>query len=112
VAVIRNVVVRIAADISQLQKSLKEAQDTIASIGSKLTGVGKEVSAALTLLIAGMGAAMLKECSRYSLELGGKLGVRLCGWHQVRDRQGGQSSIQQAFKDCEHGKIVSMAKSI
>ncbi|MCR4436647.1 MAG: phage tail tape measure protein [Clostridiales bacterium] len=59
-AVIRNVVVRIAADISQLQKSLKEAQNTMASVGKKLASAGKTVSAALTLPIAGMGAAMLK----------------------------------------------------
>lgn len=59
-AVIRNVVVRIAADISQLQKSLKEAQETMANIGSRLTDAGKKASAALTLPIAGMGAATLK----------------------------------------------------
>lgn len=66
-AVIRNIVVRISADISQLQKSLEVAKkktkdfgNSMDKIGSNMASLGKKMSVGLTLPIAGFGAAALK----------------------------------------------------
>jgi hypothetical protein len=59
-AVIRNLVVKVTADIGSLKKGLQEAQDTMSIVGKQLSGVGKTMSAALTLPLAGMAAASLK----------------------------------------------------
>lgn len=70
-AIIRNVVVRIGADISQLQKGLKEAQATMENVGDKLMGIGETLSTALTLPILGAGAAMLKAGADFEAGLSG-----------------------------------------
>lgn len=59
-AVIRNLVVKITADIGALKKGLQEAQDAMANVSSQLSGAGKVMSAALTAPLAGMAAASLK----------------------------------------------------
>jgi hypothetical protein len=59
-AVIRNLVVKITADIGALKKGLQEAQDTMSNVSRNLSGAGKTMSAALTLPLAGMAAASLK----------------------------------------------------
>jgi len=66
-AVIRNIVVRIGADISQLQKSLEVAKkktkdfgNSMDKIGSNMASLGKKMSVGLTLPIVGFGAAALK----------------------------------------------------
>ncbi|MCX7749159.1 MAG: phage tail tape measure protein [Clostridia bacterium] len=59
-AVIRNLVVKVTADIGSLKKGLQEAQDTMSNVGKQLSGAGKTMSAALTLPLAGMAAASLK----------------------------------------------------
>lgn len=59
-AVIRNLVVKVTADIGSLRKGLKDAQDTLSGVSQNLSSAGKVMSAALTAPLAGMAAASLK----------------------------------------------------
>jgi TP901 family phage tail tape measure protein len=60
VAVLRNVVVKIGADISELQKSLNEASKSLNKAGESLTNVGGAMTTGLTLPIAAATAGILK----------------------------------------------------
>lgn len=64
-AVIRNVVVRIAADVSDLQKSLQDAQGIMQGVGSKLASVGAGLTASITTPIAGIGIAAIKTAADF-----------------------------------------------
>jgi len=59
-AVLRNVVVKIGADISELQKSLNEASKTLDKAGETLTSIGGTLTTGLTLPIAAATAGILK----------------------------------------------------
>lgn len=59
-AVLRNVVVKIGADISELQKSLNEASKTLDKAGETLTSIGGTLTSGLTLPIAAATAGILK----------------------------------------------------
>ncbi|MCL5981983.1 MAG: hypothetical protein M1571_05635 [Firmicutes bacterium] len=60
VAVLRNVVVKIGVDISELQKSLNEASKSLNKAGESLTNVGGAMTTGLTLPIAAATAGILK----------------------------------------------------
>lgn len=59
-AVLRNVVVKIGADISELQKSLNEASKTLDKAGKTLTSIGGTLTKRLTLPIAAATTGILK----------------------------------------------------
>ena len=59
-AVLRNVVVKIGADISELQKSLNEASKSLDKAGKTLTSVGGTLTKGLTLPIAAATTGILK----------------------------------------------------
>lgn len=59
-AIIRSIVVRIAADISSLQQGLRDAESSLKSTGKRFTEIGSTLTAGLTLPILGIGVAMLK----------------------------------------------------
>ncbi len=59
-AIIRNIVVKIGADISALQQGLQDAQTSLQKTGRKFNDLGGKLATALTLPIAGIGAAMIK----------------------------------------------------
>ncbi|HEY8390101.1 MAG TPA: phage tail tape measure protein [Clostridia bacterium] len=54
-AVIRNLVVKIAADISSLSNGLKTAQKTLKNAASNITKIGSKLTASLTVPIAALG---------------------------------------------------------
>lgn len=58
-AVIRNLVVKIGADISSLTKGLQTAQKKLKTVASGFTSLGLKMSAALTAPIVGLGAAVV-----------------------------------------------------
>jgi TP901 family phage tail tape measure protein len=57
---IDRIYVRIGADISGLEKAMRDATSKIKGIGQQLTDIGKTLSAAVTLPIAAFGAATIK----------------------------------------------------
>jgi len=59
-AIIRNIVVKIGADISTLQKSLEDAQTSLKRTGTKLSNLGGKLSTSLTLPLAAAGAIVTK----------------------------------------------------
>ncbi len=59
-AIIRSIVVRIAADISSLQQSLRDAESSLKSTGKRFTEIGSTLTAGLTVPILGIGIAMIK----------------------------------------------------
>lgn len=59
-AVIRNIVVKIGADISSLQKGLQDASKTLEKTGKNLTDIGGKLTAGLTVPIAAATAGLLK----------------------------------------------------
>lgn len=59
-AVIRNIVVKIGADISELQKGLQNTQKSLNKTSKKLTGLGSKLSTSLTLPLAAASAGLLK----------------------------------------------------
>lgn len=59
-AVLRNVVVKIGADISELQKSLNEASKSLDKAGKTLTSIGGTFTKGLTLPIAAATTGILK----------------------------------------------------
>lgn len=59
-AIIRNIVVKIGADISALQQGLQDAQTSLEKTGRKFSDLGGKLATSLTLPIAGIGAAMIK----------------------------------------------------
>jgi phage-related minor tail protein len=59
-AVLRNVVVKIGADISELQKSLNDASKSLNKAGKSLTSIGGTLTKGLTLPIAAATTGILK----------------------------------------------------
>jgi TP901 family phage tail tape measure protein len=60
VAVLRNVVVKIGADISELQKGLDDASKSLSKAGKSLTSIGGTLTKGLTLPIAAATTGILK----------------------------------------------------
>lgn len=58
-AVIRNLVVKIAADISSLSKGLQTAKKKLKNISSSFTKIGTKMTASLTLPIVALGASVV-----------------------------------------------------
>lgn len=58
-AVIRNLVVKITADISSLSKGLQTAQKKLKNISSSFTKIGTKMTASLTLPIVALGASVV-----------------------------------------------------
>lgn len=58
-AVIRNLVVKIAADISSLSKGLQTAQKKLKNISSSFTKIGTKMTASLTLPVVALGASVV-----------------------------------------------------
>ena len=59
-AVIRNLVVKIAADISSLSKGLQTAQKQIKKVASSLTKAGTTLTAGITVPLVALGTAVVK----------------------------------------------------
>ena len=59
-AVIRNIVVKIGADISSLQKGLQDASKSLEKTGKSLINLGGKLTAGLTVPIAAAAAGLLK----------------------------------------------------
>ena len=59
-AVLRNIVVKIGADISALQSGLTDAQSSLKKMSKSINAVGKDLSASLTVPIAGATTGLLK----------------------------------------------------
>ncbi|MDW7651319.1 MAG: phage tail tape measure protein [Bacillota bacterium] len=59
-AVIRNIVVKIGADISSLQKGLQDASKSLEKTGKKLSNLGGKLTTGLTLPIAAATAGLVK----------------------------------------------------
>lgn len=64
-AVVRNVTVRVAGDITDLQKKMLDAQKTMEKLGKKLTNIGKNLTAGITLPITAMGVASVKTAADF-----------------------------------------------
>lgn len=58
--VVKNLIVRVGADLSELQKEMDNAGKFLKSAGKELEQTGKTLTAALTLPLAGLGAVALK----------------------------------------------------
>ncbi|MEA1961283.1 MAG: hypothetical protein U9N81_08455 [Bacillota bacterium] len=59
-AIIRKIVVKVGADISDLQKGLENARTSLEKTGKKLTNLGGKLSTSLTLPLAAASAGVLK----------------------------------------------------
>ncbi len=86
-AVIRNIVVKIGADISALQQGLKDAQSSLEKTGRKFTDLGGKLTTALTLPIAGIGAAMLKAGADFEEGMSGIKAVSGASTREMQDLQ-------------------------
>ncbi|GAB6157850.1 hypothetical protein JCM39194_10500 [Desulfotomaculum varum] len=64
-AVIRNIVVKIAADISALQKGLQDAQGELQKVSREFTNIGKTLTAGVTVPLVGAGAVALKTAADF-----------------------------------------------
>lgn len=64
-AVVRNVVVRIGADISELTRGLQNAERTFQSLGNNLRSAGETMSKYVTLPIMALGAGIIKTAADF-----------------------------------------------
>ena len=64
-AAIRNVVVRIAADVSQLQKGLKKASKNLKATGDKMKGIGEGLTTKVSAPLAALGALSVKTAADF-----------------------------------------------
>lgn len=64
-AVIRNLVVKIAADISSLSKGLQTAQKKIQKVASVFTSAGSKLTASVTLPIVALGTAIVNVSQKF-----------------------------------------------
>lgn len=64
-AVIRNLVVKIAADISSLSKGLEDAQKKIKKVSATLTSTGAKLTASLTAPLVALGTASIKVSEKF-----------------------------------------------
>jgi len=64
-ATVRNVVVKITADVSKLQKNLSKASKQFKDVGSKMTGVGKTLSTTVSAPLAGLAGLAVKTAADF-----------------------------------------------
>ena len=64
-AIIRNLVVKISADISSLSKGLDKAASDLGKMSKSLTKVGTKLSATVTAPIVALGTAVVKTSSEF-----------------------------------------------
>ena len=64
-AVIRNLVVKISADISSLSKGLKQASDNLSKVSQSFTKVGSSLTAKVTAPLVALGTAAVKTSSQF-----------------------------------------------
>ncbi len=64
-AVIRNLVVKISADISSLSKGLKQASDTLGKVSSSFTKIGTTLTASVTAPIVALGTSIVKTSAEF-----------------------------------------------
>lgn len=64
-AIVRNILVRVGADISSLQKQLANAQKYLNKASKQLTSVGSTLTKGITLPIAGLGAVAVKTAADF-----------------------------------------------
>ena len=64
-AVIRNLVVKIAADISSLSKGLQNAQKQIQKVASSFTKAGTTLTASITVPLVALGATVVKTSKEF-----------------------------------------------
>lgn len=63
--IIRNIVVRIGADITDLQRQLQGAQKSLESFGKQMSNIGKGLTSAITLPVVGLGVAAVKSAADF-----------------------------------------------
>ena len=66
-AVIRNLVVKIAADISSLSKGLQDAQKKIQKVSTAFTKAGTKLTASITAPILALGTAAVNVSQQFDL---------------------------------------------
>lgn len=64
-AIIRNIVVRIGADIGQLNRQLQNAQSSFGKIAGKMTSIGTKFTAGVTVPILGLAGAAVKTAADF-----------------------------------------------
>ena len=64
-AIIRNLVVKISADISSLSSSLTTAQKNLESLSRSITSIGSDLTKSITVPLAGLGTAAVKTTAEF-----------------------------------------------
>lgn len=64
-AVIRNLVVKISADISSLSKGLQSASKNLEKVSKTFTNIGSKLTSSVTLPVVAMGAAIVKTSASF-----------------------------------------------
>lgn len=64
-AVVRNVVVRVGADVSQLQRELQKAEKTLSKVGGNMKNVGSSLTGSITAPLAGIGVLAVKTAADF-----------------------------------------------
>ena len=59
-AIIRNLVVKISADISSLSKGLQNASKSLAKVSKSFTNIGKSLTTSITLPLVALGTGIVK----------------------------------------------------
>jgi TP901 family phage tail tape measure protein len=59
-ATVRSVVVRVGADVSELQRNMKQAQKTLSNSGKELAKIGTNLTKSITAPLLGIGATLIK----------------------------------------------------
>ncbi len=67
--ILRNVVVKIGADITALQNGLNQAQQAMQNAGKKLSSIGKDLAIKVSLPLVGIGGAMIKSAADFEQAL-------------------------------------------
>lgn len=74
-AVIRNLVVKISADISSLSKGLKQASDNLGKVSQSFTKIGSSLTAKVTAPLVALGTAAVKTSSQFEQSMANSASV-------------------------------------
>lgn len=69
VATIANLVVRVGANISNFDRNMSRLQSSLRTIGGKMTGIGKSMTAGLTVPIVGLGTAAVVTGAKFDAQM-------------------------------------------
>jgi TP901 family phage tail tape measure protein len=87
-AIARNVVVRVAADISDLQKSLKDAQKAMQNAGKELSKVGDTLTKSISIPIAAIGTGAVMAAADFEEGMSKVKAVSGATGEQMQELQG------------------------